>query len=221
MTCIPQILLTLPPRLWDHPFWSKIVPPFVWLTSHSYEPHQTWYSERVWGSAESLGWLSIMQAAQRAGGTVISVIYNPIRTSSGRCKELPCERYGWENLNTELKTNCEFYYITISTINIWGCKNTWSFAVENALNDKVPPLKNQQIKAVSTMKSRVMCVCVVEWISRQRTTDFGLLNFQLITIKLVCLQLDVLYIMVFKDLFTELADFLYQPKGMPIGIKIS
>lgn len=59
-----------------------------------------------------------MQAAQRAGGAVISVIYNPIRTSSGRYKELPCERYGRENLNTELKTNCECYYITISTITV-------------------------------------------------------------------------------------------------------
>lgn len=76
-------------------------------------------------------------------------------------------------------------------------------------------------KAVSTRKSRVICACVVEWISRQRTTDFCRLIFQFITIKLVCLELDVLYIIVFKDLFTELADFLYHPKGMPIGIKIS
>lgn len=76
-------------------------------------------------------------------------------------------------------------------------------------------------KAVSTRKGRVICVCVVEWISRQRTTDFSFLIFQVITIKSVYLKLKVLYIIVFKDLFTELADFLYHPKGMPIGIKIS
>lgn len=46
--------------------------------------------------------------------------------------------------------------------------------------------------------------------SADRTTDYCLLNFQFVTIKVVYLEL--LYIMVFKDLFIKLAVFFMLPK---------